>query len=278
MQTMPIRIFLILFILVLIFPASLFAAAESDVKRRSVSTDMVLDDINQIFSSPTLMAKFALIPAGTFTMGSPSSEPGRDIDETQHPVTISRPFYMQTTEVTQGQWKRVMGNNPSSFGGCGDDCPVEKVSWNDVQEFILKLNSMEGTDKYRLPTEAQWEYAARAGTTTRFYTGDNDDDLSRAGWHEGNSGSKTQPVGKRMPNAWGLYDMHGNVWEWVQDWKKDYPSGSVTDPEGPSSGSGRVGRGGSWPSRVRDCRSAVRYRDDPGDRLGDVGFRLLRTQ
>lgn len=275
MQSMPVSTFLIIFFLVLIFPSSLFAAAESDVKHQSVSAERVLDEINQIFTSPTLGARFALIPAGTFKMGSPSSEPGRDIDETQHPVTISRPFYMQTTEVTQGQWKRVMGNNPSSFGGCGNDCPVEKVSWSDVQEFILKLNSMEGTDKYRLPTEAQWEYSARAGTTTRFYTGDNDDDLSRAGWHEGNSESKTHPMGQKRPNAWGLYDMHGNVWEWVQDWFGDYPSGHVTDPTGPSSGSYRVVRGGSWGSFARSCRSVNRLCYPLNAKLYDLGFRLV---
>lgn len=200
----------------------------------------------EIFTSPTLGAKFVLIPSGSFMMGSPANEPGRlnipKVDmEALHKVTISKPFYIQATEVTQGQWKQVMGNNPSFFSSCGDDCPVEQVSWEDAQMFIKKLNSMEGTDKYRLPTDAQWEYAARAGTTTRFYTGDSEEDLSRAGWYAGNSGEKTHPVGQKTPNVWGLYDMHGNVWEWVQDWFgfDPYPAGSLTDPEGQSIGKNR---------------------------------------
>jgi formylglycine-generating enzyme required for sulfatase activity len=230
------------------------------------------------FTSPTLGATFALISAGTFMMGSPTDETGRVSDEgPQHRVTISRPFYMQVTETTQGQWQKIMGRNPSNFSNCGDNCPVEAVSWNDVQDFIGRLNRQEGTDRYRLPTEAEWEYAARAGTTTRFYTGNGEEDLSRAGWYGDNSGSKTHPVGQKTPNAWGLYDMHGNVSEWVQDWKGDYPAGSVTDPEGPSSGSYRVDRGGSWFYDARYCRSAFRdYRipDDRGNVL--VGFRLIR--
>jgi hypothetical protein len=170
-----------------------------------------------------------------------------------------------------------MGNNPSYFGSCGDNCPVENVSWNDIQEFIQKLNQMEGTDRYRLPTEAQWEYAARAGTTTRFYTGNSDEDLSRAGWYGGNSGSKTHPVGQKTPNAWGLYDMHGNVWEWCQDWKGDYPTGSITDPGGPSSGFRRVDRGGSWYSLAWFCWSVNRNSLYERDRHKSLGFRLLRT-
>ncbi|MEI7637978.1 MAG: formylglycine-generating enzyme family protein [Syntrophus sp. (in: bacteria)] len=230
------------------------------------------------FTSPTLGAKFVLIPAGTFTMGSPSGELGRFNDESpQRRVTISQSFYVQTTEVTQGEWQRVMGNNASHFNSCGDDCPVENVNWNDVHDFIRRLNRQEGTDKYRLPTEAEWEYTARAGTTKRFYSGDNDDDLSRAGWC-GNSRSRTHPVGQKTPNSWGLYDMHGNVWEWVQDWKGDYPAGSVTDPTGPSSGSYRVNRGGSWNNDVRSCRAANRGGYTPDFRNYRLGFRLARTQ
>jgi formylglycine-generating enzyme required for sulfatase activity len=238
-----------------------------------------------MYESSAIGAKFVLIPAGTFTMGSPSSEPQRDNYETQHQVTISRPFYLQTTEVTQGQWRKVMGNNPSYFKDCGDDCPVEQVSWNDVQEFIRKLNNLEGTDKYRLPTEAQWEYAARAGTTTPFHTGsclstdqanyDGNNPLS--GCAKGQYRQKPVRVGSFAPNSWGLYDMHGNVWEWCQDWKGDYPAGSVTDPVGPSGGSYRVGRGGSWGSFARGARAAVRRNAAPDDRGNGVGFRLLRT-
>ena len=157
-------------------------------------------------------------------MGSPSGESNRDSDEKQHRVTLTREYYMQTTEVTQGQWRKVMGSNPSKFTNCGDNCPVEKVSWEDCQQFIQKLNGMEGTRKYRLPTEAEWEYAARAGTTGA-YAGD----LDAMAWYDDNSGGKTHAVGGKSPNAWGLYDMHGNVYEWCQDWKGNYPSGSVTD-------------------------------------------------
>ena len=224
----------------------------------------------KVFTSPTLGAKFVLITAGTFQMGDSGK---------QHQVTISRPFYIQTTEVTQGQWKKVMGSNPSNFSGCGDDCPVEKVSWNDVQDFISKLNSMERTDKYRLPTEAQWEYAARSGGKAEEYAGtSSESSLGDYAWYSANSGSKTHSVGQKKPNGLGLYDMSGNVWEWVQDWYGNYPSGSVTDHEGPSSGSFRVYRGGSWSNDARNCRSAARHSNDPGSRSVSLGFRLLRTR
>jgi formylglycine-generating enzyme required for sulfatase activity len=219
-------------------------------------------------------AKFVLIPAGTFTMGSPLDEPERDIDESpQHQVTISRSFYMQTTEVTQGQWKSVMRNNPSYFKNCGDTCPVEDVSWNDCQEYISKLNIMEGTGNYRLPTEAEWEYAARAGLQVA-----RNGDLDRISWYNGNSGNRTHTVGTKSPNAWGLYDMLGNVWEWVQDWKGNYPSSHVTDPTGPPSGSMRVNRGCSWDSNDMYCRSAYRISDTPNVRSKVLGFRIVRIK
>ncbi|MEW6267496.1 MAG: SUMF1/EgtB/PvdO family nonheme iron enzyme [Thermodesulfobacteriota bacterium] len=224
----------------------------------------------------SLGQKFVLIPSGTFTMGSPSSESGRDDDETQHQVTISRPFYMQTTEVTQGQWRSVMGSNPSHFKNCGDDCPVESVSWNDAQEFIGRLNAKEGGNKYRLPSEAEWEYAARAGSRTAYSFGESQSELGQYAWYDGNSGGQTHPVGRKRPNAWGFYDMHGNVWEWCQDWYGVYPSGAVTDPQGPSSGSDRVHRGGSWLSYAQYCRSAFRAGLVPGDRFNLLGFRLVR--
>lgn len=237
------------------------------------------------FVSRVTGAKFIFIPAGTFTMGSPPEEPGRFDNETQHKVTISRPFYMQTTTVTQGQWKAVMGSNPSSFKDCGDDCPVEQVSWKDVQEFIRMLNHQEKPDKYRLPTEAEWEYAARAGTTTPFNTGsclttdqaNYNGNYPLSGCPKGEYRQKTVRVGSFSPNAWGLYDMHGNVWEWCQDWYGDYPSGSVTDPTGPLSGSSRVSRGGSWLYYAGRCRSAARYLHTPGDRYRGMGFRLVIT-
>jgi len=228
--------------------------------------------------------KFVLIPAGTFTMGSPSSEKKRDSDERQHEVTLTKGFYMQATEVTQGQWHAIMGKNPSLFKNCGDNCPVEEVSWNDVQDFIRKLNQKEGANKYRLPTEAEWEYACRAGSTTAFANGGiielkcgHDPNLDAMGWYCGNSGRKTHPVAHKNPNAWGLYDMHGNVWEWCQDWKGGYPSGQVTDPKGPSSGKYRVLRGGGWNDSARICRSANRFRRSPDNRSYYLGFRVARA-
>ena len=206
---------------------------------------------------------FRWCPAGTFTMGAPTSEEGL-YNETQHEVTLTKGFWMLETEVTQKQWKAVMGTNPSFFKG--DDLPVESVSWNDCQEFCEKTG-------LQLPTEAQWEYACRAGTTDA-YAGN----LDEMAWYYSNSGNKTHPVGTKKPNAWGLYDMHGNVWEWCQDWYGDYPSGSVTDPTGPSSGYSRVVRGGSWDNDARICRSALRDGVVPGDRGNYLGFRVVQGQ
>jgi formylglycine-generating enzyme required for sulfatase activity len=226
----------------------------------------------------SLGMKFVYIPPGTFMMGSPESEKGRLNDEFQHEVTLTKGFYMQTTEVTQGQWQVVMGNNPSYFKDCGDDCPVESVSWNDAQEFIEKLNQKEKGSQYRLPTEAEWEYACRAGTETRFYTGNSEADLDRAGWYSKNSGEKTHPVGRKEPNGFGLYDMHGNVWEWCQDWYGGYLTGSVIDPKGTSSGPYRVLRGGSWFDDGRLVRSAARGWLAPTFRGDFYGLRLARGQ
>jgi len=260
------RITLISFLLVLFIPDSYLAADE------------------KIFTSPIIGAKFVLIPAGTFTMGSPAGEPGRRDDENRHEVTISKSFYMQTTTVTQRQWQKVMGSNPSNFKACGDDCPVENISWNDIQNFIRKLNQQEGTDKYRLPMEAEWEYAARAGTTTPFHTGNclSTDQANYNGNHplsgcpKGEYRGKTVRVGSFAPSAWGLFDMHANVWEWVQDWYGAYPSDRVIDPTGPSSGSMRVIRGGSWYNYAYYCRSAFRGFNNPDEGGSYVGFRLVR--
>ena len=229
--------------------------------------------------------KFVLIPAGSFTMGSPPGEPGRASDEKQHEVTISKPFYLQTTEVTQGQWKRIMGYNPSFFKECGDECPVEAVSWKDTQKFIKRLNQMEGADKYRLPTEAEWEYACRATTTTPFSTGECifTDQANYNGnfpgeyCPKGEHRKKTLKVGSFQPNDWGLYDMHGNVWEWVQDWYNVYPLDWVDDPKGPPIGASRVFRGGGWYSNARYCRSAFRRGLSPGMSNTALGFRLARS-
>ena len=225
--------------------------------------------------------EFVYIEPGSFMMGSPENEPGRGSDETQHRVTLTKGFYMQTTEVTQGQWKAVMGNNPSYFKDCGDNCPVEQVSWEDAQEFIKKLSRKEGKE-YRLPTEAEWEYAARAGTSTPFAFGKclSADQANYDGNYpnvcpKGKYREKTVPAGSFSPNAYGLYDMHGNVWEWCQDWYGYYPAGSVTNPEGSSTGSGLVRRGGSWYVNDSNCRSANRLNSAPSDRFSNLGFRLV---
>ena len=224
------------------------------------------------------------IKAGTFTMGSPEGEKGRDNDEKQHQVTLTKDYWLGKFEVTQAQWQAVMGNNPSNFKG--DNRPVEKVSWNDAKEFCSKLNEkyagkLPAGYKFDLPTEAQWEYACRAGTTTALNNGTNLTDekyncenLAEVAWYDyQNKENQTHPVGQKRPNNWGLYDMHGNVWEWCRDWFASY-SGDATDPVGPSSGSSRVIRGGSWGSGAECCRSANRYNRSPGDRYYDLGFRL----
>lgn len=223
--------------------------------------------------------EFVLIPAGEFQMGSNDEQ---DNERPVHQVQISQPFYLGKYPVTQAQWQAVMGKNPSYFKGGffrkGDpNQPVETVSWNDVQEFIRQLNKKEGLESYRLPTEAEWEYAARAGSTTKYSFGNDEKQLTEYAWYSENSGGKTHPVGQLKPNAWGLYDMHGNVWEWVQDWYAGYSAEAVPDPQGPSSGSHRVLRGCSWYSGALYCRSAFRNSDAPEDRLNNLGFRLLRT-
>ncbi len=164
----------------------------------------------------SLGMEFVLLPAGTLQMGSSASEGYHD-EQPVHTVHLTRPFYLGKYEVTQGQWQAVMGSNPSLFTG-DPNRPVENVSWNDVQEFIRRLNAQEGATLYRLPTEAEWEYAARAGTTTRWSFGDDASQLARYSWYSENAGGQTHPVGQLLPNPWGLYDMYGNVWEWVQDW------------------------------------------------------------
>jgi len=248
----------------------------------------VVNPLQAVAQSTT--SGFVYIAPGTFTMGSPSSEEGRDSDETQHQVTLTRGFYLQATEVTQGEWQRVMGSNPSRFASCGSDCPVETVSWLDAVGYANALSRAEGYSEcydssgnvqgggsiydctgYRLPTEAEWEYAARAGSTgARYGT------LDQIAWYSGNSGRQTHRVGELQANAWGLYDMLGNVWEWTHDWYGPY-GGSFTDPSGPASGSYRGLRGGSWGGDASYLRSADRGSYDPSARNNNVGFRLART-
>jgi formylglycine-generating enzyme required for sulfatase activity len=222
-----------------------------------------------------------LIPAGKFIMGSPEQEDGRfSFEGPQHEVTISKSFYMGKYEVTQAQYEIVMGKNPSEFSG-DENLPVENVSWHEAMEFCRKLSLMTGRT-VRLPTEAEWEYACRAGTTTRFYTGNSDSTLLDASWYNDNSEGKTHFVGRKTPNRFGLYDMHGNVeewcldWSWIHEWVK-YPKGAVTDPQGLPSGSGcRVLRGGSYLSPSWACRSASRSGGEPSDSdISFVGFRVV---
>ncbi len=235
----------------------------------------------------SISMKFVYIPPGTFMMGSPENEPERHNNETQHNVKLTKGFYMQTTEVTQGQWKAIMGNNPSHFKDCGDNCPVEMVSWDDAQVFIRKLNQKEGTNKYRLPTESEWEYAARAGTKMTFAFGNclstsqanYDGNYPLKGCSKGTFRKKTVSVGSFSPNVRGLYDIHGNVKEWCQDvYTGDYQSRSVTEYTGSGGGSTRIFRGGSWSYEARDCRSANRDNFSPDNRVDDLGFRLVRSE
>jgi formylglycine-generating enzyme required for sulfatase activity len=224
----------------------------------------------------TIGMEFKLILSGSFNMGSPTNESGRFSDvEKQHEVTISRPFYLQTTELTQGQWKKVMGDSSYFVQSCGNDCPKVVVSWYGAQKFLNKLNQMESTNKYRLPTEAEWEYACRAGTDTA-YSFDNVDKLEEYAWYSANSDDQIHPVRKKKPNAWGLYDMHGNVWEWCQDWHGNYPSSPITDPKGPADGEYRSTRGGSYKENQAALRSAVRYGSKPDNAYTTIGFRVAR--
>jgi formylglycine-generating enzyme required for sulfatase activity len=235
--------------------------------------------------------KLVLIPPGEFMMGSPDSEEGRDSDEgPQHRVRITRPFYFGMYQVTQGQYERVMGTNPSAFSRDGRNSdrvsgqdtsrfPVENVSWNDAVEFCRKLSALPAERsagrEYRLPTEAEWEYACRAGTTTRFHFG-NDLTSDQARFNQSWSSGHPVSVGSYSANGFGLYDMHGNVWEWCADWfASDYYANSpVDDPKGPASGSRRVSRGGCWGYYAWSCRSAYRLRDSPDFRNFLLGFRL----
>jgi len=233
--------------------------------------------------------EMVVIPAGKFEMGSNNDEPN---EKPLHSVTISRNFAVGKTEVTQRQWRAVMGSRPSVFDSCGDDCPIENVSWNDAQDYIKKLNSQTGKE-YRLPTEAEWEYACRAGGQQEYCGGDH---VGSVAWYKDNSGNKTHPVATQEPNAFGLYDMSGNVWEWVEDtyqagysyarsmssfiWSSD-PGSFVYAPTDGSAwqgdGSQHVLRGGSWQYVPRFVRSASRFGSMPEDRSGEFGFRLART-
>jgi len=259
---------------------------------------------DQVFTN-TLGMRFIPVPSGQFYMGSPKSEIGHTRDETRHTVFISKGFYIQETEMTQGQWKRLVGFNPSAFPECGDNCPVDTVSWEECMEFIRVLNQYEDTTKYRLPTEAEWEYACRAGTTTAFSSGPItttsckviEPALDLVGWYCANSGYKDppddfrpHPVKAKKPNPWGLYDMHGNVQEWVLDsckWR-DRLRGRVgvitttyrdkiVDPLS-TKGDRRIFKGGGWHQNPKYCRSAYRSYYKPVAKRNSLGFRIVRER
>ena len=224
--------------------------------------------------------EFIHVPAGTFLMGSRDLEQRSSKEKPRHTVHISKPFYFGKYEVTQKQWLTVMGNiNPSNF--LSPDRPVDEVSWDDVQAFIQKLNAIEKTNSYRLPTEAEWEYAARAGSETSYSYGDDPEGvkLSQYAWFESNAKQQTHPVGILFPNAWGLYDMHGNVSEWTQDRydKQYYLNSPSNNPQGPVKGRKRVVRGGSWINQPYSCRSAARGYYSPDYTDSDFGFRVVKN-
>jgi len=232
------------------------------------------------------------IEPGTFVMGSPIGELDRDNDETQHEVTISRGFWLGKYELTQGEWESGMDTTPWSGEGLvveDPNHPAVYISWDDAQALIAKLNQTESVDVYRLPTEAEWEYACRAGTTTRWSFGEDLNKLGEYAWHHGNTRVVTvdemyaHPVGTKLPNPWGLYDMHGNVWEWVQDFKGPYPTDPQTDPAGPAwSSNGHIVRGGAWApfGYPRYLRSANRVSEGglSVERSYGIGVRVVRME
>jgi formylglycine-generating enzyme required for sulfatase activity len=238
-----------------------------------------------LLTSMTAPSNMVLIQPGTFVMGSPLTEEDRFNDEgPQTTVTLTRPFFIGTRLVTQGDYLSVLGSNPSFFTG-NTNLPVDQVSWTDANKYCSLLTQRELTAgripagwKFRLPTEAEWEYTCRAGTTNRFYYGDDLDytSLTNYAWFVDNSDGQTHPVGQKPSNPWGLYDMIGNVWQWCDDWYAPYAGGSVTDPESTDSTLGiRVLRGGSWDDDARACRSAYRSGDSPAARFSFYGFRIV---
>ena len=245
------------------------AAAEAKQKREVAEAAAKGPQPGKVFKDCPDCPDMVVIPAGSFNMGSDKGG-----DETPaHHVTISKAFAIGKTEVTQGQWKAVMGSNPSNFANCGDDCPVEKVSWDDAKQFIQKLNSKTGK-QYRLPSEAEWEYACRAGSQTEYCGGDNVDSVA---WYTSNSGDATHASAQKEANAFGLYDMSGNVWEWVEDSYHDNYNGAPTDGTvWQGDGAMRVLRGGSWDFLPQSARAAYRLRFEPAYRVSGFGFRLAR--
>ncbi len=254
--------------------AAVKAAEDQRLAEAARAAAVVAEQELQQFVSPTL-GIMKWIPAGTFLMGSPTSESGRSNDETQHSVTLTKGYWLMEHEVTQGAWQAVMGSNPSNFAACGPTCPVEQVSWDAAVAFARKASARDGVT-YTLPTEAQWEFAARGGQATgqlTLYAGSNETEA--VGWVDPNSGSTTHAVCGKARNGYGLCDMTGNVWEWTADRYGDY-AGSAADPTGAATASNRVGRGGGWSLSARYARVADRNGDDPTNRSSDLGLRLAR--
>jgi formylglycine-generating enzyme required for sulfatase activity len=256
-------------------PASRPSQPPLSKEQVEVAQRLGLEPVIDVDLRDSVSMKMVLIPAGTFTMGSPDREKDRSGGEIQREVRISKPFYMGVTEVTQEQWKAVLGTDPSYFKG--PTKPVTRVSWEECEEFLRTLNTLATGGGYRLPTEAEWEYACRAGTKTAFYYGDDDSRLGEYAWYEGNSERAVQPVGRKRPNPWGLYDLYGNVWEYCSDRYGRYPKGEATDPAGAATGTSRVLRGGSWSSAPKHCRSAARAMRVQTSRSDGNGFRCART-
>jgi len=220
-----------------------------------------------------IAATMVRLPGETFAMGCATGDTTcYPAEEPQHTVTLST-FSINRYEVSQAQWQAVMGTNPSSFIACGEDCPVEQVSWDDVQLFLDRLNTLTARS-YRLCTEAEWEYAARAGSTAKWSCGNDEACLDDTAWFKKTSGQSPHPVGDKEPNAWELYDMSGNVWEWVNDRYGDYPAEEATNPAGPGNGTQRVRRGGGWLNLSRNCRCSSRGGSSPDTTVNSVGFRL----
>ena len=262
------------------------AAAQPGTRPRNIPAHA-----GELRVAPKTGIRFRYIPAGTFLMGSPENELGRDDDETRHTVALTGGYWIGETEVTQAQWNRVMGRNPSHHSDCGDDCPVEMVSWFDIVRFVNILSLLEGVPEcyevdgervtfrgldcrgFRLPTEAEWENAARAKTTTPYYFGSDVSELVDHAWLSDNSRMSPHPVSQKKPNPWGLFDIYGNVWEWCHDSYEAYPE-QAQDPLGPETGSYRVLRGGSFDFSRDFLRGAARYYIGPEFESSYFGFRV----
>jgi formylglycine-generating enzyme required for sulfatase activity len=267
LKSRPAAFFLVLFMYTVVGSARGLSAAQA-APLSAATPDLKAVEVIDLGSGVKM--EFVLIKPGSFLMGS---ESGHNDEKPAHRVTLTRPFYLGRCEVTQDQWQRVMGSNPSGFKGA--NLPVENVSWNDCQDFLAKLQKQTGR-QFTLPTEAQWEYACRAGTTNTFSCGDDEASLSRHAWHAFNSGGKTHPVGQKKPNPWGLYDMHGNVFEWCADWySESYPGGDAMNPTGAGSGDRRIIRGGAWLYIPDNLRSADRSFSPPDYRVNEYGLRCV---